>query len=70
MQLGNFIDVSLTRHVSGYIRPSSGTLDVELQHMGLCTELVDWWWSWEPFYGADGTVHHPHRTAALVITFI
>ena len=32
----------------GYIRPSSGALDVELQHMVLCTEFVDGWWSWEP----------------------
>jgi len=33
----------------GYIRPSSGALDVELQHMVFCTEFLDgWWWSWEP----------------------
>jgi len=29
----------------GYIRPSSGALDVELQHMVFCTEFLDWWWS-------------------------
>jgi len=39
MQLGNFIDVLLARHVSG----TSRALDVELQHMmllmmGVCTE--------------------------------
>ena len=50
MQLGNFIDVFLARHVSGtyYVRPSSGALDVELQHMVFCTEFLDGWWSWEP----------------------
>ena len=26
-------------------RPSSGALDVELQHMVYCTEFVDGWWS-------------------------
>ena len=35
----NFIDIFLAGHVSGYIRPSSGALDVELQHMVLCTEV-------------------------------
>ena len=29
----------------GYIRPSSGALDVELQHMIFCTEFLDGWWS-------------------------
>jgi len=29
----------------GYIRPSSGALDVELQHMVFCTESLDGWWS-------------------------
>ena len=38
MQLGNFINVFLARHVS-YISLSSGALDVELQHMIFCTEL-------------------------------
>jgi len=33
MQQGNFIDVSLARHVSGTYFPSSGALDVELQHV-------------------------------------
>ena len=32
----------------GYIRPLSGALDVELQHMVFCTEFLDGWWSWEP----------------------
>jgi hypothetical protein len=46
MQQGNFIGVFLARHVSGtYIRPSSGALDVELQHMVFCTEFLDGWWS-------------------------
>ena len=31
----------------GYISPSSGALDVELQHMVCCTEFLDGWWSWE-----------------------
>jgi len=29
----------------GYIRPSSGALDVELQHMVFCTEVLVGWWS-------------------------
>ena len=45
MQQGNFIDVFLARHVFGYIRPSSGALDVELQRMVLFTEFLDGWWS-------------------------
>jgi len=32
----------------GYIRPSSGALDVELQHTVFCTQFVGGWWSWEP----------------------
>jgi len=32
----------------GYIRPPSGALDVELQHMVFCTEFLDGWWSCEP----------------------
>ena len=32
----------------GYICPSSGALDVELQPMVSCTEFLDGWWSWEP----------------------
>jgi len=31
-----------------YIRPSSGALDVELQHVVFCAEFLDGWWSWEP----------------------
>ena len=34
----------------GYIRPSSGALDFELQHMVFCTKFLDGWWSWEPLY--------------------
>jgi len=29
----------------GYIRPSSGALDVELQHMVICIEFLGGWWS-------------------------
>jgi hypothetical protein len=29
----------------GAVRPSSGALDVELQHMVFCTEFLDGWWS-------------------------
>jgi len=32
----------------GRIRSSSGALDFKLQHMVLCTEFLDGWWSWEP----------------------
>ena len=32
----------------GRIRPSSRALEVKLQHMVLCTQSVDRWWSWEP----------------------
>ena len=32
----------------GYIRPSSGALDAELQHVVFCTEFLEGWWSWEP----------------------
>jgi len=31
----------------GHIRPSSGALEVLLQHMVLCTKFLDGWWSWE-----------------------
>jgi len=48
MQLRNFIDVFLARHVFGYIRTSPGALDVELQRMVFCTEFLEGWWSWEP----------------------
>ena len=30
------------------ISPSSGALDVELQHTVFCTEFLDGWWSSEP----------------------
>ena len=65
VQQGNFIDVFLAQHVSG---PSSGALDVELQHMVFCTEFSDGWWSWEPLRGSCvrcgwcRALHHPHRT--------
>jgi len=45
MQLGNFIDIFLARHVSGTYAPSSGALDVKLQHTVFCTEFLDGWWS-------------------------
>jgi len=35
----------------GYIRPSSGALDVELQRTVFCTEFLDAWWAWEPLRG-------------------
>jgi len=67
MQRGNFIGVFLARHVSGYIRPSSGVLDVALQHMfsapnfwmdgGLQSRCVG------RVYGADGAVLGTIRTA-------
>jgi hypothetical protein len=41
MQQGNFIDVFSARHVSGTQRPSSGALDIELQHMVFCTSISD-----------------------------
>jgi len=52
----------------GHIRPSSGALDDELQHMVFCTEFVDGWWSWEPLRGSCvrcawcRAQHHPHHT--------
>jgi len=44
----NFYWCILSLTCFGYIRPSSGELDVELQHMVFCTEVMDGWWSWEP----------------------
>jgi len=38
MQQRNFISVDMFRV---YIRPSSGTLDVEIQHMVFCTVKND-----------------------------
>ena len=35
----------LSSTCSQYICPSSGALDVELQHMVFCTEFLDGWWS-------------------------
>ena len=54
MQQGNFIIFYFIIYILfnilsstcfGYIRPSSGALDVELQHMVFCTEFLDGWWS-------------------------
>jgi len=57
MQQGNLIDVFLARHVSGTHAESSGALDVELQHMVLCTEFLDGWVVLRAaVYGADGAV--------------
>jgi len=36
----------------GRIRPSSGALDVKLQHIVFCIQFVDEWWSWEPLRGS------------------
>ena len=45
MQLGNFIDVFLARHVSGTYAHHQRALYVELQLMVFCTEFLDGWWS-------------------------
>ena len=45
MQLDNFI---LSSTCFGYIRPSSGALDVVLQHIVFCTEFLDGWCSLKP----------------------
>ena len=67
MQKGNFIDVFLVRHVSWYIRPTSGALDIELQHMVYCTEFLDGWWSLEPHRTHDlrsgSQDHHPSKNS-------
>jgi len=34
----------------GRICPSSGALDVKLQHTVFCTQYVDGWWSWQPLH--------------------
>jgi len=72
MQLGNFIDVFLSSTCFGYIRPSSGPLDVELQHMVFCT---DFWMGGGlesrcvgRVYGADGAVRESHGTIQTVQT--
>ena len=44
MQQIKSIDIFLARHVWGYICPSSGALNVELQHMVFRTEFLDGWW--------------------------
>ena len=55
----------------GYIRPSSGALDVELQHMVFLTEFLDGWWSWQPLRrscvrcGWCRARQHTHRTHDL-----
>ena len=50
-----------------YIRPSSGALDVELQHMVFCTEFLDGWWSREPLCRSCIQCGwcRPHRTHDL-----
>ena len=67
MQLGNFVDVFLTRRVSG-------TYVNHQEHWMLSCSI---WFSAPSFwmggglenrcvgrvYGADGAVHHPHRTS-------
>ena len=62
MQQGNFINVFFSSTCFGDIRPSSGALDVELQHMVFCTDFLDGWWSWELLRAVP---HHPHRTHDL-----
>jgi len=42
MQLGNFIDVFLVRHISSTYAHHQEALDVELQHMVFCTEVLEW----------------------------
>jgi len=68
MQLGNFFySCILSSTCFGYICPSSGALDVELQHMVSCTEFLDGRWSWETlcrsslWCGWCRARHHPHR---------
>ena len=60
----------------GHIRPSSGALDVKLQHTVFCTEFVDGWWSWEPLrrscvrFGwrrAHGTIQTVHTIYAAAL---
>jgi len=71
---GNFIGSILSSTCFGYIRLSSGALDVELQHMVFCTEFLDGWWAWEPLrmvpcvrcgWCRATARHHPHRTHDL-----
>jgi len=54
----------------GRIRPSSGALDVKLQHMVFCTRFVDGWWSWEPLRrscGRFGTFQTGHTIYAAAL---
>ena len=61
----------------GYISPSSGALDVELQHMVYCTEFLEGWWSWEPLRrscvrcgwcrASHGTIRTVHTTYAAAL---
>ena len=48
----------------GYICPSSGALEVELQNMVFCTEFLDGWWSWEPLRRSCCTVRMVHGKSA------
>ena len=59
MQQGNFIDVFLSSTWFGYIRPSSGALDVELQHMVFSTEFLEGW----TLHGTIRTVHTTYASA-------
>ena len=74
MQLGNFINVFciLSSTCFGYIHPSSGALDVELQHMVCCTEFLDGWRSSESLRRScvrcDGTIRTAHTTYAAALT--
>ena len=38
-------DVAVRLTCFGYIRPSSGALNVVLQYMVFCNEFLDGWWS-------------------------
>jgi len=43
--IGRVYGADGTVQLFGYIRPTSGALDVELQHMVFCTEFLDGLWS-------------------------
>jgi len=55
----------------GHIRPSSGALDVKLQHTVFRTEFLDGWWYWELLHGTIQTVHttyHPSTNSVQKTT--
>ena len=71
-----FYQCNLSSTCFGYIRPSSGALNVGLQHMVFCTEFLDGWWSWEPLRRscvrclccrAHGTIRTVHTTYAAAL---